>query len=63
MNKKRHKLADGRYLYEVTPVRFLLQNQFQHAIIELTVESVVLSSTIESEAIQCPSTQESPQVP
>lgn len=63
MSKKRHKLADGRYLYEMTPDRFLLQNQFQNAIAELTVESVVLPSTLESEAIQCPSMQESPQVP
>lgn len=58
MSKKRHRLHDGRYLYEVTPAFYLLQNEFQNAIEKLTVEVVELPSTLEPEVESCQDTQE-----
>lgn len=58
MSKKRHRLHDGRYLYEVTPSFYLLQDEFQNAIEKLTVEVVELPSTLELKVDPCQDTQE-----
>jgi hypothetical protein len=39
-HRKRYRLADGRYLYELTPSVFILQNAFQNALCELPVEYI-----------------------